>query len=484
MENELNIEMAQKVAQAVAIQNGTTYYVGGYVRDQLRGVSNKDIDIEIHGLTPDQVESILDSLGQRLVMGESFGIYNLKGYDLDISLPRKENDRGKGHEDLSACVDPFIGTYKAALRRDFTINAMMQDVLTGEVLDYFGGKQDLAKKVIRHVNDTTFVEDPLRVIRAAQFAARFGFTVSAETIGLCRQIDLSSLPNERVLGEVKKALLKSDRPSVFFETLRRMNQLDPWFTELKPMIGTPQNAKHHAEGDAWVHTMMVIDEAAKLKDHAQNPFGFMLAALTHDFGKPVVTEVVNGELHALRHEEEGLPIARAFIARLTNEEAVLEYALNLDALHMKPHILAADRSSKKATSKMFDEAIDPEGLIYLAIADGLGKIPPKEPEEPLKFLHSRLAYFNEIMSRPYVMGRDLVEAGIQPSKKFSEYLTLAHKMRIAGVSKENALRQVLAAARKDGQLPEEITEASDEEVMAVAERILEEHRAAFEELAK
>ena len=133
---------------------------------------------------------------------------------------------------------------------------------------------------------------------------------------------------------------------------------------------------------------------------------------------------------------------------------------------------------------MFDEAIDPEGLIYLAIADGLGKIPPKEPEEPLKFLHSRLAYFNEIMSRPYVMGRDLVEAGIQPSKKFSEYLTLAHKMRIAGVSKENALRQVLAAARKDGQLPEEITEASDEEVMAVAERILEEHRAAFEELAK
>ncbi|MBP5166793.1 MAG: tRNA nucleotidyltransferase, partial [Oscillospiraceae bacterium] len=264
-----NIDMAVKIAHSVARLGGTAYYVGGYVRDKLRHVDNKDIDIEVHGIYPHQLEKILDSLGERVSIGESFGVYILKGYSLDIAMPRREENRGEGHKDFDICVDPFIGTYKAALRRDFTINALMEDVLTGKLVDHFGGAEDLARGVIRHVNDSTFAEDPLRVLRAARFAARFGCTVAPETLELCRRMDLSSLPKERVMGELEKALLRSDKPSVFFRTLRRTGRLSPWFAELEQTIGTEQDPKRHAEGDVWTHTMAVADAAVKYRDKAK-----------------------------------------------------------------------------------------------------------------------------------------------------------------------------------------------------------------------
>lgn len=127
----------------------------------------------------------------------------------------------------------------------------MENVLTGEIIDHFGGQTDLQKGVLRHIDATTFAEDPLRVLRAAQFAARFDFTITAETVALCRNIDLYALSGERIMLEMEKALLKSDRPSVFFEQMKRMNQLDFWFPELKSLIGLPQNQQHHREGDTW-----------------------------------------------------------------------------------------------------------------------------------------------------------------------------------------------------------------------------------------
>ena len=179
-----NLMMAEKIAASVSEAGGSTYYVGGYVRDKLLGIDNKDSDIEIHGISPETLADILDSLGKRTEMGASFGIYGLRGYDLDIAMPRKEEATGRGHKDFAVYVDPYLGTYKAALRRDFTMNALMQDVLTGKVVDHFGGVADLHKGVLRHVNSKTFVEDPLRVLRAAQFAARFDFTLAPETVNL------------------------------------------------------------------------------------------------------------------------------------------------------------------------------------------------------------------------------------------------------------------------------------------------------------
>lgn len=441
-------QMALEVARRVAALGGSSYYVGGFVRDALLRRENKDIDIEIHGITPEQLRQILDSLGQRITVGESFGIYGLKGCSLDFAMPRREEARGMGHRDFDIFVDPFIGTPGAAKRRDFTINAMMQDVLTGEILDHFGGRADLEAGILRHVNDDSFGEDPLRVLRGAQFAARFGFRLAEETVELCRRMDLRQLTRERIEGEMKKALLKAPKPSVFFEALRQMEQLEHWFPELKALIGVPQNPVFHGEGDVWNHTMLVLDEAAKLRGRVQEPFWFMMAAVAHDFGKALCTEEKNGVLHAYDHEQLGLAPAEAFLRRITTETKGIRYVLNLVELHMKPNVVAKAGSAIRVTNRMFDRAIDPEALICIALADDLGRISLESTGKQEAFLRERLEVFREIMSRPYVMGRDLIGAGLTPGAEFTRMLEHAHKLRLAGIGKEQALKEVLGMRKQ------------------------------------
>ncbi len=448
MIEERNLDMAKKIAERIDENGGTAYFVGGYVRDKLRDVENKDIDIEVHGITPEALEKILDTLGTRKEIGKSFGVYTLCHFNIDIAMPRKETATGRGHRDFKIDVDPFIGTKKAASRRDFTVNAIMQDILTEEIIDHFGGMKDLKAGVLRHVNDDAFGEDPLRVLRGAQFAARFGFEITEETYKLCRNIELSSLSSERVFDEMKKALLKAPKPSVFFEQLRKMNHLSVWFGELEKLIGVPQHTLHHQEGDVWTHTMMVLDEAAKRRDKAENTLYFMLSALVHDLGKADCTEFIKGNYHAYGHEECGLTLVKSFVRRLSGENALMRYVLNMTKLHMKPNAFASDKSSIKATNKLFDEAISPNDLILLALCDGMGKIPQKPSQKTEAFLNERLHVFEEYMSRPYVTGQDLIDAGIKPGKGFSELLDYAHKLRLAGVCRTDALAQTIAYSRQ------------------------------------
>lgn len=450
-----NTEISIEIARRVAEKGGSTYYVGGYVRDKILGIENKDIDIEVHGVKPAVLEEILDSLGERITIGESFGIYGLKGYDIDVAMPRQEKNRGKGHKDFDVFVDPDIGTKKASERRDFTINALMQDVLTENIIDHWNGLEDLKAHVIRHINNVTFVEDPLRVLRAAQFAARFEYKVADETIELCKSMNLESLAQERIMAELGKALLKANKPSIFFQVLREMDQLTTWFPEVEDLIGVEQNPRYHAEGDVWTHTMMVLDAAVVFArgGKCRNELGFMLSALCHDFGKVVATEFVNGGIHAYGHEVKGIPLVKTFIKRLTSEKDILDYVVNITRLHMKPNSMANMNSHIKKTNQMFDDAIDPEGLICMALSDTYGQILGensglKEPGSNGDWLYARLDIYREYMSRPYVMGRDLMEAGLKPGKEFKEYLDFAHKLRLAGVPKNSVLSQILSMARK------------------------------------
>lgn len=463
MENK-DFVMAKRIAAKVAEAGGRTYFVGGFVRDQLLNRENKDIDIEIHGISSEQLEEILDSLGERTVMGASFGIFGLRHFDLDIAMPRKETATGRGHKDFEVFVDPFIGADKAAERRDFTMNALMQDVLTGEILDFFGGQKDLENRVVRHVKAETFVEDPLRVLRAAQFAARFEFTVADDTVKLCSQMDLSALAKERIIGELEKALMKAKKPSIFFEEMRNMNQLSVWFPEVAQLADVKQDLRHHPEGNVWNHTMMVLDEAASLRAEAADPFFFMLSALCHDFGKIQATAEKDGRIHAYGHEVKGLPIVARFLSRLTNENAIHKYVLNMTEQHMKPNMMFEQHASRKAFMKMFDQSICPKDLILLAKADHLGRGQAENlifngVDEPNRnralayeavetALREHLAQFEELMSRPFVRGADLVAAGVKPGPEFSDALDYAHKMRLAGVEKEHALKQTLAFLRK------------------------------------
>ena len=438
----------KKIAEYVEREGGTTYYVGGFVRDRILGIDNKDVDIEVHGLSPDKLKEILESVGKPIAYGSSFGIYSLKGHDIDIAMPRTEHATGRGHKDFEVEIDPFIGIEKAAKRRDFTINALMQDVLTEEIIDCFGGRHDLANGIIRHVNDESFVEDPLRVFRAAQFASRFEFEIAEETIALCKRIDVSALSRERVEEELKKALIKGIKPSIFFESLRQMEQLETWFPEMCSLIGLEQDPIFHPEGDVWNHTMEVIDRAAMFRSEVSEPYSFMMLALTHDFGKIVTTEMINGRIHAYQHEKEGLTLVETFLNRIVGENSVKEYVLNMVPLHMRPNVVSFSKPSVKSTNRVFDEAIAPKDLIYFAMSDKPVVAGNETFSGDSGFLFERLAEYEDTMAKPYVMGRDLIDAGLEPGDYFTELLEYAHKLRLAGIEKGSALKQTLAYARK------------------------------------
>lgn len=443
-QDKIIFEIAQKVKNI----GGRTYYVGGCVRDKLMQIECLDKDIEIHGIDIEQLRDILHSFTDNLIENSHFGVFNLPDYTIDVALPRSECLSGKTHKDFEINILPYMDTIQATVRRDFTINAMMEDVLTGELIDHYGGLSDLENGIIRHIDDERFIEDPLRVLRAAQFSARFQFKVDEKTMTLCRKMSIESLPRERVFDELKKALLKSDKPSLFFEIMREADRLDEFFKELKDLIGIEQNEKHHAEGDVWVHTMMVLDECAKRRGSVKNPLGFMLSAVCHDMGKAICTEVVNGEIHSYNHEIEGLPIAESFINRLTTDKKTKEYVLNMVEFHMRPNTLAAMGSAIKKTNKMFDQAVEPLDLIHLAIADSLGKVAHREYYETEPFLMERLELFEEQMKKPYVTGADLIDAGFEPGEKLGKMLEYAHKLRLAGCEKESALRQTISFGKK------------------------------------
>ncbi len=438
-----DLELAKLIANKVNEHGGKAYFVGGYVRDKLLYKENKDIDIEVHNIEPKKLREILSDLGEVKIQGASFGILNIKGYDVDIAQPRKERNNGSGHKDFDVDIDPFIGIEEAARRRDFTINALMEDILTGEIIDPFNGLDDLDNGIIRHIDDTTFVEDPLRVLRAAQFCARFNFELALETKDLIKTMDISNLSSERIFGELSKALLKSNNPSIFFNVLRSVNQLDVWFPEVKALIDCPQPKKWHPEGDVWNHTMLVLDIAARLKKDTSNPLYFMMAALCHDFGKPLVVECINGKITTRQHDIVGVKPAITFLNRITTEVAIKNYVTNMIKLHMKPNMYAADNARVKATNKLFDDALVPIDLILLSNADHFGRANIESCKwDAEEYLYTRLDIYNKLMTEPEVTGKDLIKLGYKPSPIFSEILEKAHLLHLCGVSKDSALKQL------------------------------------------
>lgn len=438
----------ERLALKVENAGGRAFYVGGCVRDKALGCQNKDIDIEVHGISEEELEKILSEFGNIKFFGSSFGVYSISGINADISLPRSERKIGNGHRDFEIVVDPFIDTKEAARRRDFTINAIMEDILTGEIIDPFNGSSDMCAGIIKHVDDKTFIEDPLRVLRAAQFSARFDFKIAPETIELCKTIDLSALSSERIEIEMKKALLKSKKPSKFFESLREMNQLGYWFKELEQLIGLEQNPKYHPEGDAWTHTMIVLDNVAKFRNEVSDAYSFTLFALMHDLGKIETTEIINGKIHSYNHEVVGVEIAERLLERVCHEKKVKNYVLKSIPLHMRPSMLFDSKSKIKKTNKLFDEAVEPKDLIYFSLCDKHVETSKKEELEKKEFLFERLRVYEETMEQPYIAGKDLLELGFKSGVELGKMLELAHKLRLAGVYKEKALKQVLAVYRK------------------------------------
>ena len=401
-----NMEMARRIAEKVKEDGGSTYFVGGFVRDRLMGIGSNDVDIEVHGIMPGKLTEILDSIGEHTEMGASFGIYGLRHYDIDIAMPRSERATGHGHRDFAVSVDPFLGTEKAARRRDFTVNAMMEDVLTGELTDHFNGKEDMEKKLLRHVDDVSFAEDPLRVLRAAQFASRFGFTVDEDTVRLCSSMELSNLPRERIMGELEKALLGSSRPSVFFEVLAKMDRLNFWFLQYAD-LGKEKRMK----------TDELLDSAAVYRDKARFPLYFMLSALCMDM------------------DDKG-----SFIEKLTSEKDLKAYVMNMCALADRPRELFEAAADGEQWNILFDSSVCPEDLLLLSSV-----LSPDGKAEAYK--KTKLDEFKKLMAKPCVMGRDLIAAGLRPDINFTKFLNYAHSLRLKGIEKDEALKKTLEYAK-------------------------------------
>ncbi len=443
--------LSKRIAEAVAAAGGRAYYVGGFVRDHIMGRECKDIDIEVYGITPGELRGLLSNLGEVYDRGAAFGVLGLLHSDIDIAMPRTESRTGSGHRDFDVSVDPFLKPARACLRRDFSINAMLMDVLSGEILDFYGGRDDLKAGVIRCVNAQTFVEDALRVFRAAQFAARFGAKIEDKTLELCKRMDVSALSCERVLAETEKALLKAEKPSVYFRTLGEMNHLKEFYPEIEKMIGVAQNPQFHPEGNVFEHTMLVLDAAADLRDRSEWPLGFMFSALIHDVGKCVATQVQpNGRITAYGHEVLGLDMAKQQMKRLTGNEKLIRYVLNMTRLHMRPNMLAGSNSKKKKTRALFDESLSPNDLILLSRADATGMLSAPYDEHYESWLRERLADYNACVARPMVTGDDLIAAGLKPGAAFAALLRRGRMLHFAGLEKKNALRQLISEYNMNG----------------------------------
>lgn len=458
MDNK-DIILAKQIASELNELGGTVYYVGGYVRDRILGNPIKDIDIELHNIAPYIAEDILSQFGEvekRMVNG-TVAVLNIKGYDLDIAYPRTEIAIGKGHKDFNVKIDPYLPLELSAKRRDFTINALMENVLTGEIKDFYGGIDDLNNKIIRHVNDNTFIEDPLRVLRACQFAARFNFAIAPETMELCKTMDLSALSKERVAGELTKALLKSDKPSVFFNKLYESGHTS-WFKEVYDLKGIRQNEDYHPEKDAYDHTMYTIDEAADFRYMLENKthtLPFMLSALCHDLGKANTTTINdNGKIQSIGHENTGIILAKQLLDRIYNNKTYTKYVCNMVELHMKPHMCFKDKAKTKTTNLMFDKSVAPEDLIYLVWCDSNGrdveKLSFKELDKLLNrafkensYLIDRLLEYKDRIKQPFVTADDLLNLGLEPSPLYKTILDKAWNMHLKGVDKPNVLKQIV-----------------------------------------
>jgi len=447
-----------RVMQALKAAGGRPYLVGGAVRDALLGFPLKDFDVEVYGLPAEALERALAPLGSVDAVGQAFTVYKLSGVEgvpgsVDIALPRRDSKVGPGHRGIAVAGDPDLSTLEASRRRDFTINAMLHDPFTGELLDPWGGRRDLEARALRAVDAATFGEDPLRALRAVQLAARFELEVEPETARLCASLPLAELPAERVFGELEKLLLQARRPSRGFALMREWGMLPVVAPELLPLEGTPQDPEWHPEGDVWIHTLMSIDQATPLIPDLERPraLSVMLATLCHDLGKPSTTKFEDGRIRSRGHEEAGIAPTLALLERW-NVHSLLGYdvraqVLALVANHLKPGQLYDDRD------KVGDGAIrrlarkcEPQLLYLVARADCLGRTGDFKPVA-MEWFKERVRQLDVAVRppEPLLKGRDVVALGVAPGPEVGRIVKAVYEKQLDGEVGDHA--QALRFAR-------------------------------------
>lgn len=456
--------------------------VGGYVRDLLRGGRPKDADIEVYGVSPKQLDELAVGLfGDKIdYVGRSFGVLKVfvgPGLDLDISIPRRDSKVGTGHKGIKADGDPTMSIREAARRRDFTINSMAMDPMTGVIYDPFEGTEDIERRLLRATDGELFQQDPLRVMRGVQFAARLGYEIEPKTKELLKSMvaegKLDELPLERMTTEWTKTLLKSERPSVGLELMRELGITKRYYPELHALIDVQQEPEWHPEGDVWVHTLMVVDQAAAIARREgldeKETLKVIWGAVVHDFGKPSTTEFADGRIRSLGHEEAGVEPATEFFKRLKLPNKITDAAIVMAREHLKPGVFYREflkwreRDGEEKAERKYANAIRSllkrlhpiswRVLVAVSEADSRGRTIPgcqTDPYQPGIFLRQMVEKYglDKESTKPLIQGRDLIELGVRPGESFTDLIRFVESLRDSGAVETR--EQALVAVQESG----------------------------------
>ncbi len=407
---------------------GQPLFVGGWVRDFLMDKQSGDIDIEVFRLPLEQLRKLCRKHGHLIMVGASFAVLKLtlsNSQTVDISLPRKERQTGRGHRDFDIHADPFMSVEEAAERRDLTINAISMDPLTGAILDPVNGVSDLKNNILRHVGPR-FSEDPLRVLRVYRFQSVTGFDIAPETRIVCQNIcasgSLKMLPRERIEEEMRKLILTGKKRATL-AALQNMNDdgvIASLFPELERLAEIPQDERFHSEGNVLMHTFMSVVETAGIahrdKLEPDTAWALSLAALIHDLGKADTTELrSDGSIISHGHEKAGVKSSKKLLDRLTGQIRTKDIALALALNHMRPLNLAKAKKVSDNAIRRLAVAVEPasiELLAKLVEADTAASIRKdgSDPENAHLFLLNRATRLgiNKHPPKPLVLGRDLM----------------------------------------------------------------------------
>ena len=445
----MSLALASTIAAAVREAGGRALVVGGWVRDRLRGRPSKDVDLEVFGVPEEQLAGLLQRCGRVEAVGQSFAVYKVIGKGeggsekgenaLDVSLPRRESKSGRGHKGFRVVGDPFMTIEEAARRRDFTINAISWDPLADVYEDPFNGRADLDRRVLRAVDSRTFGDDSLRVLRAVQFAARFEFSLDDATATLCRRIGLDDLPAERIWGELEKLLLAAERPSIGLALALDLGVIDAVLPELKPLVGCAQEPDWHPEGDVWTHTLIVVDKAHELNADLARPqlITLMLGAVCHDLGKPSTTQMIDGRIRSMNHEEAGVEPTLRLLDRLNVHTVegfdVRSQVVGLVAHHLKPGMFHKAAQVNDGAFRRLAQKVDLELLARLARADCLGRTGEFDCSAMDWFIaRARSLGVEHRPPAPLLLGRHLLALGLSPGPGVGAILKDVYEKQLDG----------------------------------------------------
>ncbi len=423
----------------VRAAGGRALLVGGSVRDLVWGLPAKDLDIEVYGLPPQQVVALLSARFPIDLVGQAFCVIKVHGLPIDISLPRRERKIGLGHQGFDVLSDPQMPFEEAAARRDFTINALAYDPETGEILDAYGGLTDVRERRLRHTSEW-FADDPLRVLRGMQLAARYGLHIHDATAGLGRRVfrEYAALPVERIWGEWAKWAGRAVIPSQGLIVLKACGWCEA-YPELTALKGCPQDPEWHPEGDVWTHTLLVADAAATIAARdgleEEDRLILVLAALCHDLGKPATTETIDGRVRSRGHAGRVEDI-ESFLTRIGAPPHVQERIVALSRQHLVHCDFAGSPAHVRRLARTLGEAgetLQMLGRLVEADHSGRPPLPPSLPEPMADMLRiARDLKAADAAPKPILLGRHLLALGLQPGPDMGALLKRAFEAQLDG----------------------------------------------------